>query len=308
MQLFELQQAIKVKFEVPNLLVFTGSEYAIIELYINQICSQLNLNRQNISRVDQVIKPHGIINILGDKKLYICRYDVDFTKKENLWNGINTKLGSNYLILILSSVDNRSKFSKQFSHNIVEFNEQPVNTVEIMLQNKIKLTKPNLQRLMLGCKYNYSKIVLEIEKIKTLSKVRNISEDAAYELLLTDGTICEAQDTKLQEFIDSVMNKNPRCFSLYRALINNNESNLTMIAWLYNAVRNQLSVQTVVNPNTETTGLNYFFIKECLGRKNIYTNSELVNFLKLIKYCEQGIKNGNMEEQNSVNYILVNAL
>lgn len=307
MNLFELQQEIKTK-HIPKFLVFTGNEYAIINLYINQISKQHNLMVQNISRIDQVIKQHAIVNILGANLLYVCRYDIDFVKNEKLWQNIDAKLGTNYLILILSSVDNRSKFSKCFEKRIVEFNEQSPDTVKLMLNNQIKLIPEHLERLMKGCNFNYSKIVLEIDKIKNLAKVRNLDDDDAYEQLLIDKTICESQDSKLQEFVDNVMCKRTDSFRIYKGLIENGESNLTIIAWLYNAIRNQLSVQTVNNPSADTTGLNFYFIKECLSRKGIYTVSELLQALKIIKYCEQGIKNGLIEEQSSVNYILVNLL
>lgn len=307
MKLFELQQAIK-NHKIPKFLIFTGNEYAIIELYIQQICKQFNLMRQNVNAVDQIIKPHAIMNILKTNTLYVCRYDNNFVKQEGLWKNIDAKLTDNYFILILSNIDNRSKLSKYFEKRIVEFSEQTPDTVALMIGNLIKLSKAHLQQLMVGCKYNYSKLTLEIDKIKTLSAVRNITQDEAYELLLKDGAIIEATDTKLQEFIDCVMNKKRKCFKLYENLIENGETNLVILAWLYNAVRNQLSVQTVSNPTAETTGLNFFFIKECLSRKGIYTTKELLNMLSVIKFCEQGMKNGNIDQQYIIDYILVNAL
>ena len=177
-----------------------------------------------------------------------------------------------------------------------------------MTKKQVNIAPHNLERLVTGCGNNYSKCLLEIDKIKCLSKVRNITEDQAYVDLVNDGAIYEIQESKLQEFTNAVMTKDISCFSKYKALIRNNEPNMIIITWLYNAVRNQLSVQTVGNANQETTGLKYFFIKECLDRKGYYTNKELLHFLDIIRYCEQGIKLGWMEDVNSVEYILASVM
>ena len=308
MQLHEVVKCIQTH-TLPNFLIFTGSEYAIANLYIEQICKKYNLCKQNINTVAQVVKKQRVISLTGENKLYVCRYDFDFIKTELTLPQINKIVGDkNILILVLPSLDKRSKFYKNMESCIVEFNEQDYNTVITMLKGKINLSKDNLFRLITGCGVNYSKILLEIDKIKTLSSVYSISEDKAYEKIVNDGTIYEIQDTKLQEFVDCVMKKDRNCFNLYKSLLDNGESNITIIAWLYNAVRNQLSVQTTQRPSQETTGLNYYFIKECLDRKGYYSNKELLNLLNTIKNTEQGIKQGLIDEPVSVSYIMVNAL
>ena len=307
MQLFDLMSSIKNK-TLPRFLVFSGSEYAIMNIYINQIANQYKLNKRLITTVDEVIKKQRVISLIGDNNLYICRYDNNFVKQEKEWLGVNNKLGNNYLILILTNFDKRGKFYKQFESVCVEFLEQDFNTVLSMTKKQVNIAPHNLERLVTGCGNNYSKCLLEIDKIKCLSKVRNITEDQAYVDLVNDGAIYEIQESKLQEFTNAVMTKDISCFSKYKALIRNNEPNMIIITWLYNAVRNQLSVQTVGNANQETTGLKYFFIKECLDRKGYYTNKELLHFLDIIRYCEQGIKLGWMEDVNSVEYILASVM
>ena len=307
MQLFDLMSGIKNK-NLPKFLVFTGTEYAIMEIYIEQFIKNYKLKRTNINNVSQVVKKQRVVSLIGDSNLYVCKYDTEFTKQEKEWEQISAKLGNNYLILVLSNIDKRGKFYKQFEEVSVEFAEQDFNTVVSMVSKKIKLNNENIKRLIVGCANNYSKCLLEIEKIKCLSVVRNIDYDTAYKILLSEGTIYEVQESKLQEFTNAVLTKDKSCFSKYKALLRNNEPNMIILTWLYNAVRNQLSVQTVNTPTQETTGLKYFFIKECLDRKGYFTTKQLVNFLDTIRYCEQGIKLGWMEESNSVDYILASVL
>ena len=307
MHLFDFMKGIKNK-DLPKFLVFTGSEYAIMEIYINQLCNQFKIKRTAISAVNQVVKKQRVVSLIGENNLYVCKYDTNFAKQEKEWENINSKLGDNYLILILNTIDKRGKFYKQFENVVVEFNEQDFNTVVAMLKKQITLKNSNLERLIAGCGNNYSKCLLEVEKIKCLATVRNVDYDTAYETLLKEGTIHEIQDAKLQEFTNAVMTRDKSCFSKYKALILNNEPNMIILTWLYNAVRNQLSVQTVNSPSQESTGLKYFFIKECLDRKGYFTTKQLLAFLDTIRYCEQGIKLGWMEDTLSVDYILASVL
>ena len=307
MQLYEVIENTN-KHTLPPFLVFTGSEYAIIELYIDKICEQYKFERANITTIKQIVKKQRVISLLGEKKVYVCKYDFDALKTDYNKQFVYSSVGNNLLILVVPSVDKRGKFYKTFESNIVEFVEQDIKTVKLMLSDKTTLNDKNVSRLINGCGGNYSKILLELNKIKILSKVRNCSEDTAYTTLLSEGTIVELQDTKLQKFVDLFLRKDNKCFELYENLLENGENNMIILSWLYNAVRNQLVVQTVQRPTQDTTGLSYFFIKECLERTGYYTTNELLTILERIKYVEQGIKSGIIEDVNSVSYVLVNAL
>lgn len=307
MTLFELQKNIKQQ-NLPNFLIFTGTEYAIIELYLDMIAKRGNLEKISLSTASQIVQKQKIVSIIKSNCLYVCRYDFDFLKKEKDWSYINKSVGNNILILVYTNLDKRGKFYKQFENNIVDFGEQSEDTIKLMLKPKTTLSNESLNRLILGCGKNYSKCILEIDKINILSNIKNITHEQAYNILLKDGTIHEELESKLPEFTNAVLMKNLQCYQLYNALQKSGESNIVILSWLYNAVRNQLSVQTVQKANTESTGLNYFFIKECLDRKGYYTVSELLNFLKIIKFCEQGLKNGLLEESILIDYILVNVL
>jgi DNA polymerase III delta subunit len=307
MNLFELMTGIKLK-NLPKFLVFCGPEYAIMDIYVDKIAQTFNLKRANISNVQQVVKPQRAISLIGDNNLYICRYDTDFIKNEKSWSNIDAKLGSNKLILICGNLDKRGKFYKSFENNLTEFVEQDHTTVVSMVNKQIDLDAKYVERLVTGCENNYSRCLLEINKIKSLANAKKLTSNEAYENLLKDGTICEVQDSKLQEFTNSVLTRNSNCFAQYKALIRSGEPNMIILTWLYNAVRNQLSVQTVNKPTVEILGISYFFIKECQDRQGYYTNKELRKFLDVIRYCEQGIKLGWMEDSLCIDYILASVM
>ena len=307
MQLYEIIEHTK-NHTLPPFLIFTGSEYAIIELYIDKICSAYAYERKSIQSLKQIVKKQKVISLIGEKKGYVCKYDFEALKTNYTKQMVYSSVGNNLLFLVVPAVDKRGKFFKTFENNIVEFVEQDFKTIKLMLADKTTLNEKHLERLIAGCGNNYSKILLELDKIKTLSNVRNCSEDIAYKQLLEDGTVIEQQEVKLPKFVDCVLRKNKKCFELYNDLIENGENNMVILSWLYNATRNQLSVQTVSRPSQETTGLSYFFIKECLERIDYFSTKELLDMLARIKYVEQGIKSGLIEDTNSVSYVLVNTL
>ena len=95
---------------------------------------------------------------------------------------------------------------------------------------------------------------------------------------------------------------------LYNNLRDNGVSNIQIIGWLYNGIRNQLVYQTVNNPTTQTTGLNYFALKQAAENRGNFTTKELTNALTVLRNVEQGIKMGTIEEPISIEYILAEIL
>ena len=302
MNLFELNQKI-VNKSVPSIVIFEGDEWKLIDLYIEQMCKFEKLSIQNTDTPLSILSPQHTISLLGDKLLYVSRYNKDIINSQKSWKNIKY-LGSNKLVLIYTYIDKRSKFYEYFKNNIVEVDNQPINTIKIMLKSKTSLCESALDRLISACKNSYSRCCIELDKIKTLSNIYNINEDESYKRLSHEGVMSESFDESIDVFVDDVMNKNKYCYDDYVILKKLNISNMQIIGWLYNAFRNQLIVQTVKYASTESTGLNYYIIKQALSRNKIYTNNELINAINIIKQTEQGIKFGTISEDISIDYII----
>ena len=302
MELYELNKNITKK-SLPKLLIFVGEEYELIKLYIKQMSISLNLSICEIDSPITVLQPQKTISLIGDRLLYVCRYSKDILTSEKCWKNIKF-LGTNYLVLVYTSIDKRSKFYTNFKDSIVEFQSQDLNTLKIMLKGKHKLSEDNIDRLITNCQNNYGRCLIELDKIYRYSKIRNISEDNSYLELLKQGTIYETNIVNLENFVNLVLKRDKLCYNVYISIKNAGESNLKIISWLYNTFRNQFIVETVKYANTDSTGLNYFFIKQALDRKNIYTKSELRKALETLKNIEQGIKSGEIDEAISVDYLL----
>lgn len=307
MELFDLNHQIKVK-NVPKFLIFTGNEFAIINLYIEHIQKAFNLQYVSLCNVAQVIQKHKVLSLLGQNNLYVCRYDFDFIKNEKAWSGIDAKLGDNYLVLVYNTLDARSKFYKKYENRIVAFNELSENININMLRSRCSLSVENCELLLHGCGNSYSRCVLELLKISEYAREHNMDEDSAYKLLRSNKVIIESTELKIPEFVNSVMLRKKSCLSFYHKLIANGESNLVLITWLYNACRAQLIYETLQKATPTTTGLPYPIFKECEERSGKYSVDKLTHMLQMCKYCEQGIKNGIIDDAQSIEYLLVMCL
>ena len=306
MKLPELMHGIKTK-SLPHMVVFVGTEYAIINEYLDQMEKRLGLEKYSINSACTVLTANKVMSLTKQPRLYVCRYDKQILTSEKNWAYVKN-LGDNYLVLIFTQLDKRGKFAKQFEDVTVEFVELNADTVKQMIGKKVTLPEKYLDRLLLGCENNYGRCLLEIQKIKSIAEEDHCTDEEAYKKLLRSGVIYEAPQVQIQEFVRQVMEGDYGCFSTLNELKKNNESAFVLIAWLYNNIRAQLIVQTLKKVSTETTGLNYYMMKECLDRKGYYSVKELLTALSVIKRVEQGLKNGIYEESWAMEYILINIL
>lgn len=305
MELFELQEKIKTK-QIPNLLIFTGNEYEIIKLYINQILKITGRTLYNLSSVCSILQRNKVISITNVKNLYISRYEKEILTNDKLWDKLEN-LGDTMIIIQQATIDKRGKFYKRFENSIVDFCEQDIKTVSLMLKNVCKLSDKNRNELIAGCRNNYSRCLLEIDKLNTYSSIYKISVDEAYNRLKEQKVLCFDNDIQIQQFIKLLMTKDKACYA-YLQKLKDKTATMVIIAWLYNAFRNQLITETVTKPSVENTGLNYFFLKECLDRRGYFTTTQLKNAFCKISEVEQGIKLGLIEEAIALDYLLVNIL
>lgn len=306
MNLAELKDSIKTK-TLPHFLIFVGTEYALINEYIHQIQIKFNLSKYSIASACSVLTPSKVMTLTREDRLYVSRYEKQIQTSEKSWTYLKN-LANNYLIIVLTSIDKRSKFYRQFDQSIVEFVEQNVKMLQQIISRKVKLSEQLLSRLITGCGNNYGRCCLEVDKIKALASEEHCTDEEAYKKLLKYGVIYEDPTTQIQDFIQCVMTGDYKCYKLLQLLKRNNESSFVLIAWLYTNIRNQLIVQSVNKISTESTGLNYYALKECQNRLNYYSITELKNALQIIKRVEQGLKNGVYEDEWAMDYILINIL
>ena len=127
MDVATLKARIKSK-QLPSYLIFSGLEWKVQELYIKQISK---VTGKEIKRIDDVASIYGKLrnkSFVQNGVIYIVRDDKELMNSEKLQQQIsNGLLGDNTLIHLLTTVDKRTKFYKQYKDTIVEF--EPLNDV-----------------------------------------------------------------------------------------------------------------------------------------------------------------------------------
>ena len=314
---------------IPSLLIFTGPEWAVQNIFIEQISKVKGLETKRVNGIADVIGKLKSRSFIDKQYIYIARDDTEYMQNEKLQTLVDTNIGSNMFILLLTTVDKRLKFYKAYKDSIVEFEPLKPAVLKKYIQKQITLSDKECDKLMEVCEYDYGRCLLEIDKIKQFreythniigfqpldcieinnGKIYGVSYDKIFETLLNDGTIYTPPKDAIFDFVDSILDRSIKCFDLYEQCKAVGEATLVMISVLYNNAKAVLQVQSCSNSDvSKTTGLTGWQIVNAKKHLNKYRNGELVDIMRRCIECEQGIKTGKIEEQFAVEYILVNVL
>ena len=165
MDVTELKAKIKSK-QLPSYLIFSGPEWKVQQIYIEQISKSTGKAIKNIESIVDIYQQLRNRSFIQTAVIYKVRDDKELMQNEKLQQQLGRVLGDNILIHVLTSVDKRTKFYKQYKDSIIEF--EPLSDALLMkyIKKEIKLSDKNCRRLMDVCEHDYGRILLEIDKIK----------------------------------------------------------------------------------------------------------------------------------------------
>ena len=193
MDVSTLKAKIKSK-QIPNYLIFAGPEWRVQQIYINQIAK---VTGKEVKRIDDVLSIYGKLrnkSFIQNGVIYIVRDDKELMQNEKLQQNIESVLADNMLIHVLTSVDKRTKFYKQYKDTIVEFEQLTDAILTKYVKKEIALSDKGCARLIDVCEHDYGRCLLEIDKIKRYALQYGDSEkpDHSFEVLLATGAIHES--------------------------------------------------------------------------------------------------------------------
>lgn len=310
MDVSELKASIKSK-TVPNILYFTGEEWEVQKIYIDQIAKTAGLETQRVESIVDVMGKFRSSSFFQKNYLYIARDDKQYIEDEKAQSTLPTIIGQNMYILLLTAVDKRTKFYKSNSNKIVEFEALSETMLIKYIKKEINLSEKNCKKLIEVCESDYGRILLEIDKIRRFDHEMTIGKDNAFEHLLCEGIIYTPPKDAIFDFVDAVLDRKDGVlvFSLYNQCKAVGEATLVMISVLYNNAKALLQVQTCTSSDIgKSTGLSGWQIMNAKKHLGKYRPGELLKIMRLCTECEQGIKSGKMEEQFAIEYILTNVL
>lgn len=166
MDVATLKSKIKQK-NIPQFLIFSGDEWEVQKIYINQI---LKVTKKEQKRIDSIADVYSSLknrSFVSNSYCYIARDDKVFMENESLQEQIKSGLlKDNLYILLLTNIDKRTKFYKKFVEDIVIFEALSEQALIKYIQAQIKLSTQNAKKLIEVCESNYGRILSEIDKIR----------------------------------------------------------------------------------------------------------------------------------------------
>lgn len=319
MDVATLKAKIKSK-QLPSYIIFSGDEWKVQQIYIDQISKATG---KEIKRIDDV---SGIYAQLRNRSfiqkgvIYIVRDDKELLSSEKLQQQIsNGLLGDNILIHLLTTVDKRTKFYKAYKDTIIEF--EPLNDVVLKkyIKKEINLSDKNCGILIDICEHDYGRILLEIDKIKRYVSTdrplfghgkNSTEEDCCFEMLVKDGTIYQPPYDAIFDLVDAILDRKVNtAFDLLQQAYEVGEATMVMLSVLYTNAKAVLQVQTYTGDKiTEGTGLTGWQIKNAKCHVNRYSENELIYIVQLCQKLESGIKTGRMEDEFAMQYLLTHIM
>lgn len=311
MQVAEIKNDIK-SGSVRDFYIFNGDEWKVQEIYINQLAKAKNLRIKRINSINDIYVQLRNKSFLSSNFCYVVRDDEAFISNEQLWSQVkNSKIfAGNIYILQLTNLDKRTKFYKAFQDEICIFEHLEPRILKKYIQKEIDLNDKNCQALMEICEYDYGRCLLEINKIQKYAEgnvvlIKNIYNNA-FEILLESGAIYQPPKDAIFDFVDAVLRKKVNLsLELLQECYDIGEATMVMLTVLFNNVRSTLQVQTYHGDNlSKATGLTGWEIKLAKSHIGYYTDDWLEYMLLEIQRVESGIKQGKIEEEFAMRYLL----
>ena len=313
MEITEVKQQIKDK-KLQPMYIFTGEELGIMDIYIRKIAEAIDTKPIVVDSVAGVIQKISNQSFIVKQSCYVVVEDFDFIKDESAIESFmrGDIQRNNIVILVLYSLDKRSKLYKTYKTSIVEFNALPEASLKRYLAQQITLSDKNASKLIEVCEGNYSRMMLEVDKIKQhyASSIHFSDYDTTFEYLLGNGTIYQPPKDAIFEFVDAVLKRNSKlALNLLDQCYAIGENTMALLSVLFTNTKQVFQVQTYRGSDVaDATGLTGWQIKCAKDKANRYQDYELVEMMRLIRSVEKGIKTGEIEEKIAVPYILVSVM
>lgn len=312
MQLHELKEQL-VKKQIQPIYIFTGEEVAIMDIYIKKIAETINLEPKRVDSLSLIFSKLQNNSFIDKANCYVISNDKDYLTQEKIWDSLNNghAQGKNIIIFIYNNLDKRSKFYKHHIELLTAFDKLIPEVLSKYIKKEINLDTKEGIKLAELCDCNYSRILLECDKLRHLSTSNKISITDAFNLALREKLIYTSPKDVIFDFIDSVCRRQvEESYLNLEELKAINDNPLGAISLLYSNIRALLLVQSAGDGKdiTKRTGLTPWQVKLAKEKGKHYSIGELVGALRLIRETEKGIKTGKIEQSIALDYILINLL
>lgn len=165
MELKTLKAHIQTK-KFNSVYILCGEEIGVMNIYINQIAKVQNKQVYRADSFKEVFQKVTKQSIIKQSFVYVIRDDKEVITSEKIQKLISKPTWSDIVIIVFSNMDKRTKFYRQYKDMICEFEPLEERVLIKYIKKEIDLSTENCQRLIQACESSYSRIMLEIDKIK----------------------------------------------------------------------------------------------------------------------------------------------
>lgn len=319
MKLHELQKQIVSK-KLDKVYVFTGEEIGVMDIYLDKIYSIVGCDVVRMESVQEAYAKMTQRRISGAPRCFVVRDDKEFLKQDKIWDTVFllADKSPDYLILIYSSMDKRSKFYKRNTEKLTEFEKLSPELLAKYISKELPgIKERDAYKLAEICECNYSRILLECDKIRHYAHRTQKSNGVvdfgkAMNILIEQGVIFQPIGDITFKFTDAILTRDYKNTSRYlREARQKGESEIMVLSILYNGFKQILMVQGLGRDQREPvkrTGLTPWQVKMAKEKQGHYSISELIKALKIVRFVEKGIKTGQIDADVSLEYVIVNIM
>jgi DNA polymerase III delta subunit len=308
MEIRTIKQQIQNKRFIDRFFVFTGEEIEAQRIYINKIAEVTN---KQIKRIDEVRDAFNKrASILKMSYVFVCRDDTEFWKTATDLQIIQDALGDNILILQMTDIDKRSKAYKAYAEQIAEFHYMDADVLYKYLERVCALSDDRAYELIEMCENDYSRLLLEADKVNRIAGALSVSVDVAFDKAVEDKVISRPPKDAIFDFVDAMCRAEiEKAFSLLEECKAIGEPPLKILSVLYTNFKRVLQYQVAESGDVcGETGLSAFEVKLAKQSAGAWKSADLVYFLKTLQKIEQGIKQGEVEDEKALDLLMVQLL
>ena len=300
---------------IDRVIILYGEEVAVMDEYLSHLYKAVKVRPTLLDKVSDAYQRLVQRKMTAGSRVIVVRDDMEFFKADKQWGKVFSAAenSSDYLVLIYSKMDKRSKFYKQNQERLCEFQKLSSS----ILANYVARLIPGMRtagcvEFAEICECDYSRIKLEADKVRHYMSATGCGAEKAVKYLVDSGVIYKPIGDITFQFTDAILTRNVRqAFDYLLKAKAVAEPSVLTLSVLYNGFKQILMVQGLGRDQSEPvkrTGLTAWQVKMAKEKQGHYSIAELINALKIIRFAEKGIKTGLIEDDVAVEYVMVNIL
>lgn len=150
--------------------ILCGDEIGVMNIYINQIAKTQNKQVYRADTFKEVFSKVSKQSIIQQSFVYVVRDDTTVITEEKAWKLLDKANWSDTIVFVFSNLDKRTSFYKRYKDIICEIEPLEERILIKYIKQKVDLSEENCKKLIVCCDSDYSRIMLEIDKVQQYAR------------------------------------------------------------------------------------------------------------------------------------------